>query len=136
MNYERSCGAVVFARLPEGIRYVLVKSLGGEYGFPKGHMESGETEAQTALREIYEETGLKPVILEGFRESSEYMLPNKENVRKQVIFFLAEFEKQKITCQREELMDAGLFRYEEAMKLLNHENNRKVLLTAHQFLQG
>ena len=55
---EKSCGAVVFTRLNGEIKYVIIQSLAGYYGFPKGHMEAGESEKQTALREVYEETGL------------------------------------------------------------------------------
>ena len=53
---ERSCGAVV-ATEKDGVRYyVLVK--GSYVGLPKGHMEPGESERETALREVREETGL------------------------------------------------------------------------------
>lgn len=47
MTYEKSCGAVVFTRINHEIRYVLVQQLEGFHGFPKGHMEEGETEEQT-----------------------------------------------------------------------------------------
>lgn len=59
MNYEISCGGVVFTRKNGKLLYVIIRSLEGYYGFPKGHMEGDETEEQTALREIFEETGLK-----------------------------------------------------------------------------
>lgn len=134
MRVEKSCGAVVFTKVPKGIQYLLVQSLGGEFGFPKGHMEPGESEKQTALREIFEETGILPVIMDGFRAVSEYMLPNKNNVKKQVIFFLAEYENQIISYQREELIGAELFSYEEAQENLNHANNKQILKDAHQFL--
>jgi len=29
-----------------------------KWGFPKGHMEPGETEEETAIRELFEETGI------------------------------------------------------------------------------
>lgn len=48
MRLERSCGAVVFTRIGGEPRYVLVRSLEGVYGFPKGHMEPGETPEETA----------------------------------------------------------------------------------------
>lgn len=38
-------------------------------------MEEGETEAQTALREIEEEVGLKVDLLEGFRTTDAYPVP-------------------------------------------------------------
>ena len=66
MNYEYSCGAVVFTRIGGEPHYVLVRAKDqpmGCHGFPKGHMEAGETEEQTALREIYEEVGLRVRLL-------------------------------------------------------------------------
>ena len=50
MAFEKSCGAVVFTRVGGELRYVLAQSLRGHYGFPKGHVEPGETETETALR--------------------------------------------------------------------------------------
>ena len=61
MADEKSCGAIVFTR-ENGIRkYVIIRGTGiyqGFNGFPKGHMEEGETESETALREVKEETGM------------------------------------------------------------------------------
>lgn len=75
MKKEVSCGGVVFNRRNDEILYVIVQSLEGYYGFPKGHMENNETEEQTAVREIYEETGLKVEIIPGFRIIDEYPNP-------------------------------------------------------------
>ena len=58
--YEKSCGAIVFHRFKDGIKVLLVKNRNGKYwSFPKGHVEKGESEHQTAAREIKEETGLE-----------------------------------------------------------------------------
>ena len=135
MTYEKSCGAVVFTRTDGEIKYVLARALGGHYGFPKGHVEKGETEEETALREIYEEVGLRPVLLEGFRMVSEYYIPHMD-VQKQVVFFLGEYKDQEIVYQKEELQSAPLLPYEEAVKTLTHEENRKILAKAQKFLQG
>ena len=50
--------------------YVLVVELDGHCGLPKGHIESGETEMQAALREIREETGITADIADGLREAT------------------------------------------------------------------
>ena len=49
LNYEKSCGAVVFTRLNNNIKYILIQNLEGNYGFPKGHVEDGESEMQTTM---------------------------------------------------------------------------------------
>ena len=55
MKYEKSCGAVIFRRA-EGWNVLLIRHTKGRHiSFPKGHVEQGETEAQTAEREIREE---------------------------------------------------------------------------------
>lgn len=59
MRYEKSCGAVIYVEAEGARKYVIIRSPEGYYGFPKGHMEPGETEEQTALREIFEEVGLR-----------------------------------------------------------------------------
>ena len=90
MDKEKSCGAVVFTRESGEIRYVIVEQRSGQHCFPKGHVESGETEQQTALREIWEETGLRPVIIPGFRETETYEVMKKPGTMKDVIYFIAE----------------------------------------------
>ena len=134
MTYEKSCGAVVFTRINGEIRYVLVQQVEGFHGFPKGHMEEGETEEETALREIYEEVGLRVKLIEGFRAYEEHPLPKKPGVMKQVVYFLAEYEDQTIVYQQEEVMAAPVLPYEEAMNCFEYENNKRILKEANEFL--
>ena len=136
MEHEYSCGAVVFTRKGGAVRYVIIRSLEGVYGFPKGHMEPGETEEQTALREIGEEVGLAPRLVPGFRVETQHRLPKKPGTMKHVTYFLAEYAGQAIRPQREELAGAELMEYDEAMKAFQFENNRDVLRAAHEFLAG
>lgn len=134
MTMERSCGGIVFTRKDGQIRYVIIQSITGCYGFPKGHVEPGETEAQTALREIYEETGLKPTLLTGFRATDSYAIPKRHNTVKFVTYFLAEYTDQDICYQKEELRGARLLSYEEALKKLPFKNARRILTQANNFL--
>ena len=73
MKREKSCGALVYRITQNGQKELLfIKHRHGtHWSFPKGHMEEGENEVQTALREVKEETGLD-IDLEGdFRPSVE-----------------------------------------------------------------
>ena len=135
MDYETSCGAVVFTRVKDKIFYVIIKSTEGYYGFPKGHMESNETEEETALREIYEEIGIKVNILQGFRTTDEHKLPKKKDVIKKVIYFVAEYKNQEITYQKEELQSANLMTFEEAMNVFQFESLKRILKEANDFIK-
>ena len=136
MRYEKSCGGVVFTRVKNEIRYVIIQHLGGHWGFPKGHMEPGEAERDTALREIQEEIGVSAHLIDGFRTELQYPLPNKTNVIKQVVYFLAEYTDQEILFQKEELKAAELLSYEEAMNRLTFEQTRYILESANSFMRN
>lgn len=133
MKHEKSCGVIVFTRKNGEIKYVVIESINGFFGFPKGHIENGETEKQTALREVFEEVGLKPNLIDGFRETVEYYIPSID-VQKQVVYFLGEFENQEIVFQKEELSSAQLLSFDDANDKFTHENNKELLLKAHLFL--
>ena len=55
---EKSCGAIVYKKENDELKFLLVYQNNGHYSFPKGHEEEGETEIETATREIKEETNL------------------------------------------------------------------------------
>ena len=137
MNYEYSCGAVVFTRIGGQPHYVLVRAKDqpeGCHGFPKGHMEPGETEEQTALREILEETGLRVRLIPGFRAVTEYNLPTPPDTRKRVVFFLAEYEDQTPIPQESELSAITLSPWPQALELTEFADSKRILTDAHEFL--
>lgn len=134
MIYEKSCGAVVFTLINNEIKYLLIRNLAGIYGFPKGHVEQGETEEQTALREVFEEVGLTVKLVSGFRSEDEHPIPEKENAIKQIVFFLGEYSNQEFIYQREELTDALLVDYETAMSLFQFDSSKRILTAANNFL--
>ena len=134
---EKSCGAVVFTREAGELRYVIITSPEGFCGFPKGHAEAGETEQETALREIREETGLKVRLLEGFRTTDSHPLvrEGKPTVIKEIVYFLGEFCAQDPRPQQSEVTRLLLLEYKEAMASFQFESSRRILREAHDFLQ-
>ena len=133
MKLERSCGAVVFTRTEEEPMYVLVRSHKGHYGFPKGHMETGETEEETALREIREETGLDARLISGFKETDEYPV-NAEGDLKRVTFYLGEYTEKRVAPLEKDVAEAVSLSFEEAVERLTHESLRRILAAAHAFI--
>ncbi|MBQ3157522.1 MAG: NUDIX domain-containing protein [Clostridia bacterium] len=134
MEWERSCGAVVFTRRNGQLLYAIVQERPGTYSFPKGHMEGDETEMETARREILEETGLQPEFLDGFCQKEEYHLSEKPGTWKRVTYFLAEFGNELPVPQAGEIQRIRLLPYEQAMTLFKYEDTRRILTEAHMFL--
>ena len=134
MSDEYSCGAVIYARIDGQIRYCIMESIAGIYGFPKGHMERGETEEETALREVREEVGLKVKLIPGFRTTDCHLLPQKPGVSKHITYFLAEAVDTNISIQKEELSSASFLDYCTAMRKFQFPSSRRILTEAHQFL--
>lgn len=101
--YEKSCGAIIIHKASENnYKVLLVKNHNGRYwSFPKGHVEKGETEQETAIREIKEETNLDVEIIDSFREVSDYCPFGK--IKKRVVFFMAQTFSTDVTVQKEEI---------------------------------
>jgi len=131
--YERSCGAIVFRIINEEIRFLLIKNKrSAHWGFPKGHVETGETQPQTAIREVLEETGLHIEIIPEFVSKSEYTIQGR--VEKCVTIFLAKTTDTKTTIQKEEIEDYIWLNFEKAFETLRFENDKAILEKAHAFL--
>ena len=136
MQFQKSCGAVVFTRQDNEILYVIIRQTNGDYGFPKGHMEPGEDEQTTALREIREEAGITAEICDGFREEISYPFPNRPHLIKQAVYFLAEYAGQEIAAQPEEVDAAYLLPFEKALELLTFRETRNILAKADRLLKA
>lgn len=124
MKKEKSCGVIVFQNL--GILSVLLVHHNlGHWGIPKGHVEYGETETETALREVFEETGVKVSLLDSFREVITYS-PAK-NIIKDVVFFLGEPINNNIVFQRSEVCEVVFLPIQDALLKVTHEDEKAVL---------
>lgn len=131
--YEHSAGAVTYTFIKGVPHFLLIKNKNSvNWGFPKGHMEKGETKLQTARREVFEETGVKIRLHDGFERSSAYTA--NHTVKKLVSFFVGFSQNDRVVLQTEELSDYIWLPYTEAKHALTFRNDRKVLAHARQFL--
>ena len=124
MNYEKSCGAVIYTVANEKRLYLVEIMQKGHTSFCKGHVEENESEHQTAAREIREETGLEVKFVEGFRQTVEYS-PDTDCL-KTVVFFLADADSTNVTIQEEEVREIEWLPYEEALTKLTFDSLREV----------
>lgn len=120
MRNEKSCGCIVI----NNGEVLLVKHNDGHIAFPKGHIENGETEEQCALRETYEETGLKVKIIKGYRYTQTYFV--KQDVLKEVVYFLAEKEEGILQRQEKEIASLGFYPYKDALFLITYLDTIKL----------
>ena len=124
--YEKSCGGIIFYKTKQNTKILLVKNNNGRYwSFPKGHIEDGETEQETAIREIKEETGLDVTIVKNFREISEYCPFGK--IRKRVVFFLAQAFTDNVKIQEEEIDSYIWVDLQQARKMCTYDNDLRII---------
>ena len=129
---ELACGAVIYTKINGELKYLIIHSVNGDYGFPKGHMEQGETSFDTALREIKEEVGIDVRLDTNFVKRVEYPIPNGH--QKIVDYFVAEYSNQEVVTQESEVVEYFLLPFEEAYNLLNHTASREILASANKYI--
>jgi len=138
MYDETSAGAVLY-RINENIHieYLILNYSFGHWDFPKGNIESGETEIETIKREVFEETGINDInIITDFRQQISYKYRKKSKiVNKSVIYYLAETKSRQVILSFEH-NDYSWLGYNDALKKLSFENSRKVLKSANDFLSS
>ena len=133
MVFEKSCGGIVFRKFHGNTEILLVKHAGGgHWSFPKGHVESGETETETAQREIKEETGIDVIIDPTFRETVTYS--PKKDTKKDVVYFIAKAVNHNFTAQQEEISDIKWVELSRAPEILSYDNDRQLINKAKPFL--
>ena len=129
---EKSCGAVIWRRGPQGHEFLLAQHGASHWSFPKGHIEGRETELETARREIFEETGLTVDIDQGFRQVVTYY--PKPGVIKDVVFFIAQPTGGTERAQASEIRQLGWFPFQEAKPLVTFATDVEVLKEAEAYI--
>lgn len=132
---EKSCGTVLFTVKDNVIYYVLLRARDDGYcGLPKGHVEEGENEQETALRETWEETSIRAEIVGDFRRESTYTMKNGNE--KTVVYFLARYFGQTPAHNPGfESRDFLVLPLEEACRALTFENTREFLRDAEVYIR-
>ena len=132
MKKEKSCGALVFYLKDNREQILLIKhSNSGHWSFPKGHVEAGETEVETAVREIFEETGVNANIDTRFREVVTYS--PKKDVLKDVIYFFATTDNDATEKQESEVSEIMWVDIDKALNSVSYSNDKELITKAIRF---
>lgn len=128
-----SCGGVVIFR---GKILVLYKNFKNRYEgwvLPKGTVEEGENHVETALREVYEESGVKATVMKYIGKSEYSFTVPQDTVTKEVHWYLMMADSYYSKPQKEEyFVDSGYYKFHEAYHLLKFSNEKQILEQAYQ----
>ncbi|KAG5213108.1 hypothetical protein R6Z07F_002244 [Ovis aries] len=139
----RACGLIIFRRrlIPKvdntAIEFLLLQASDGIHHWtpPKGHVEPGESDLETALRETQEEAGIEAgqlTIIEGFRRELSYVAREKPKI---VIYWLAEVKDCDVEVRLSHEHQAYRWlELEDACQLAQFEEMKAALQEGHQFL--
>jgi 8-oxo-dGTP pyrophosphatase MutT (NUDIX family) len=120
MRKEKSCGCIII----EDGKVLLVQELEGHWGFPKGHMEEGETEIQTAIRETKEETNLDVEVDANRRYEISYII--RDEIDKTVVYFISKIIDGNVKKQETEINNIEWLPFSEALERISHENAKEM----------
>ena len=124
---------MVFRDINGEKRFLLIKNKrSAHWGFPKGHVEEGETDEQTATREVLEETGLHISIFPDFKAKSNYTIQGR--IDKTVLIFLATTADTQTVIQQSEIEDYIWLGYDACLNTLNYENDKSILTRAKAYM--
>lgn len=148
MPQEKSVGAIIYRIENRQRLYLILKYKAKHWDFVKGHIDEGETDMQTLLRETQEESGIKDLkIIDGFKEYAKFVfkqykeLMTKEQIKagkpvwvfKIVTFYLAETKTKDVIISSEH-QDYKWLPYEEAFKQTTFKGSKEILRKANEFL--
>jgi 8-oxo-dGTP pyrophosphatase MutT (NUDIX family) len=135
---ETSAGGVVYRLHEGGALFLLIRDSYQNWGFPKGHLESGERAEDAALREVREETGIDDLALRGRIETIDwYFRFRGQLIHKVCHFYLMETSQTTTNPQHAEGITACRWvAYDDARSAISYANARKVLGRAYEMIAG
>ncbi len=136
MPVEHSAGAIVFRPEIKQILYLILHYEEGHWGYPKGHIEKGETIEETVRREIREETGIADIdVISGFKELTKYFFVFEgQRIFKTVVFLLARTHTKKVELSFEHIGYEWL-PYPEALQRITFKDEKTLLEKAKKFIE-
>lgn len=134
---EFSAGVIVYRESQTSRKYLLLHYPGGYFDFPKGHLEQGETEKIAAVRELFEETGIKNIdICQEFKEAIHYQFRHQGVlILKTVTFFLGQTTQSEVTISDEHQGYLWLD-FDTALSKMSFDDTKNLINKAHNFLNN
>ncbi len=139
MPSEKSVGVVLYAGAAAAPVFLILHYGAGHWSLPKGHVEPGESEEQTALRELREETGISPqqiILVRGFRATITYSFKRSgKRIGKTVVFFLARARRKPVVELSFEHRAFAWLPVQKAISVITYASDKTVIKKAASFLK-
>ena len=143
MKYRKAVFILVYAQTKKKIEYLLLKRKLHWKGweFPKGAIKFFETKKAAVKRELFEETGLKPIKIKRFNFSGKYpydrIYSDRPGIKGQTFsLYSAEVKKRKINLDKIEHFGYKWFTFSDALKKLKWPNQKKSLKIVNDWLKN
>jgi 8-oxo-dGTP pyrophosphatase MutT (NUDIX family) len=133
VKQTKGCGIIIYRNSPR--EYLLVEQTFSKlWNFPKGHVNDGESERETALREVFEETGLTVELIDGYREVISY--DESKDAHMTLVMFLGKPLSMDVCIPKDEISDYAWLCYDAALKKIKFNNSREMLGKAEKFISN
>ena len=122
-----SAGIFVFRGNGGVTEVLMIRSL-TRWSFPKGHIEPGETGMQAAVREVFEETGIKSEIIsdKGYVTASAFA-----DEKRIITYYIGKYTSGSLLPQLSEVADAAWKKADEAVSLLRFKEDAAPFVEAY-----
>ncbi len=137
--FDEAFGVIPILRRGTSVLFLVIQHNAGHWAFPKGHAERGEDEITAARRELFEETGIRNIVLDErhvFQETyTKTVRGSLRIVRKTVHYYLGTVTDMAVRLQPEEIRDHRWVTFDEARKLITYFESRRLLEEAARHLK-
>jgi len=135
MIQEISAGGVVVF----GNTILLLKKFNGDWVLPKGRVKQNESISTTAIREVYEETGIRAEIIK-YIGNVNYRYKNIKNNRivdKTVHWYLMKTDSTKSIPQKNEgFVEARFVHIDKVSDLIKYKDEKQIIDKAIKLLES
>jgi 8-oxo-dGTP pyrophosphatase MutT (NUDIX family) len=128
ITHDESFGIIPLKKEGEEWKVFLILHKGGKHwGFPKGHLDAGESPLDAAKRELFEETGLQ--VIEFLRQIpfvEQYQFRTKKQLISKKVHYYPAVVSGDVQFQPEEIQDGKWMTFKDALATLTFKEGKEI----------